>query len=125
MLTRLLKAKIHHAVVTQTNPDYHGSITIDRELLKFCDLLPYEAVLIADCENANRFETYIIPGEPGSGVIEINGAAAKLSKVGHRVIIMAFGLYDSAEVQDHQAKVIVMNKDNTVRETIVHRAMED
>ena len=124
MFTRLLKAKIHHAVVTQTNPEYHGSITIDRELLTKCGLLPYEAVLVADCENANRFETYIIPGKPGTGIIGINGAAAKLSAVGNRVIIMAFGLYDSAEVAEHKAHVLVLNRDNTVREEINHRACE-
>jgi aspartate 1-decarboxylase len=124
MLTRLLKAKIHHAVVTRTHPEYHGSITIDRELLRMSGLLPYEAVLIADCENANRFETYIIPGEAGSGVIEINGAAAKLSAVGNRVIIMSFVLCSPEEVQKHQAKVLVMNPDNTVKETVFHRAME-
>lgn len=88
MLTRLLKAKLHHAVVTRTNPEYHGSITIDSDLLKASGLLPYEAVLIADCENGNRFETYIIAGLAGSKAIEINGAAAGLSKVGNRVIVM-------------------------------------
>lgn len=124
MLTRLLKAKLHHAVVTQTNPEYHGSITIDRDLLRASGLLPYEAVLIADCENANRFETYIIPGEAGSGIIEINGAAARLSAVGNRVIIMAFALCDANDIQKHQATVLVLNPDNTVRETVYHRAME-
>lgn len=124
MLTRLLKAKLHHAVVTQTNPEYHGSITIDRNLLRDSGLLPYEAVLIADCENGNRLETYIIPGEPGSGIIGINGAAARLSAVGHRVIIMAFVLCDADDIQNHQAKVLVLNRDNTVRETVIHRAID-
>ena len=76
MLTKLLKAKVHRAVVTFTDLDYHGSITIDEEILEQCGLLPNEAVVVADCENGNRFETYIIPGEAGSGVIGINGAAA-------------------------------------------------
>jgi aspartate 1-decarboxylase len=124
MLTRLLKAKLHHAVVTQTSPEYHGSITIDRELLRLSGLLPYEAVLIADCENGNRFETYIIPGEAGSGIIGINGAAARLSAVGNRVIIMAFVLCNAEEVQKHQAKVLVLNSDNSVKETVFHRAIE-
>src|SRR3569623_1231463 len=87
---KLLKAKIHRATVTQTDVNYHGSITIDADLLRASGLLPNEAVLVADCENGNRFETYVIAGEPGSGVIGINGAAARLSKVGHCVIVMSF-----------------------------------
>ena len=75
MLIKLLRAKIHHATVTQTDVNYHGSITIDADLMKACGLLPNEAVIVADCENGNRFETYTIIGEPGSGVIGINGAA--------------------------------------------------
>jgi len=124
MLTRLLKAKLHHATVTQTNPEYHGSITIDTDLLRPCGLLPYEAVLVADCENGNRFETYIIPGKAGSKVIEINGAAARLSAVGNRVIIMSFVFYEQHEIEHHKATVLVLNRDNTIRETIYHRATE-
>src|ERR1044071_1946327 len=86
MLTRLLKAKIHRATVTQTDVNYHGSITIDSELLRATGLLPNEMVLVADCENGSRFETYIIPGQAGSGVIGVNGAAARLTQVGHKVI---------------------------------------
>lgn len=125
MLTRLLKAKLHHAVVTRTNPEYHGSITIDADLLKASGLLPYEAVLIADCENGNRLETYIIPGPAGSKAIEINGAAARLSKVGNRVIVMAFALYLGDEVEDHEATVVVLDRANNITETVKHRAMQD
>ena len=125
MLTRLLKAKLHHAVVTRTNPEYHGSITIDRELLKASGLLPYEAVLIADCENGNRFETYIIPGESGSRVMEINGAAARLSKMGNRIIVMAFAMYSGDEIEEHEATVLVLDRANNVVETVKHRAMQD
>src|SRR5437868_10197192 len=71
MLIKLLKSKIHHATVTFTDVDYHGSITIDADLLRGSGLLPNEAVIVADCENGNRFETYIIPGEPGSGIIGV------------------------------------------------------
>ena len=80
MLLKLLKAKIHRATVTFTDVNYHGSITIDPDLLHASGMLVNEAVLIADCENGNRFETYIIPGERGSGVIGINGAAARLTR---------------------------------------------
>src|SRR5882757_7798056 len=101
MLIKLLRAKIHNATVTQTDVNYHGSITIDSDLMKACGLMANEAVVVADCENGNRFETYVIVGEPGSGVIGINGAAARLSKVGNRVIIMSFVLATPDEVERH------------------------
>ena len=119
MLLKLLKAKIHNATVTQTEVDYHGSITIDRDLLEATGLLPNEAVIVADCENWNRFETYILPGEAGSGIIGINGAAARLSKVGNRVIVMAFAYYTAAaEAREHVAKVIIADRKNRVMERI-------
>src|SRR4051812_26121915 len=77
MLIKILKAKIHRATVTHTDVNYHGSITIDEDLLRASGLLPNEAVLVADCENGNRFETYVIHGPAGSGIIGINGAAAR------------------------------------------------
>ena len=92
MLTQLLKAKIHQATVTVTDVNYHGSITIDANLLRASGLLPNEAVIVADCENGNRFTTYVIVGQAGSGVIGVNGAAARLTQVGNRVIIMSFVL---------------------------------
>jgi aspartate 1-decarboxylase len=120
MLLRLLKAKIHRATVTFTDVNYHGSITIDSNLLRASGLYPNEAVLVADCENGNRFETYIIPGEPGSGVIGVNGAAARLTRVGNKVIVMAFVLATPDEVTGHRSRVIIADDDNRVRETIDH-----
>lgn len=120
MFYRLLKAKIHRATVTFTDVNYHGSITIDSNLLRACGLFPNEAVLIADCDNGNRFETYIIPGEPGSGVIGINGAAARLTKVGNKVIVMAFVLATPDELKTHRSRVIIADEDNGVQETIDH-----
>src|SRR3954466_14175884 len=114
--TKLLKAKIHQAVVTQTDLNYHGSITIDTDLLRACGLLPNEQVLVADCDNGNRFETYIIPGPAGSGVIGINGAAARLSAVGNRVIVMAFVSAAPEEIEKHVARIIVCDKSNRVIE---------
>ena len=84
----LLKAKIHRAVVTQADLDYVGSITIDSVLLREAGILEYEKVEVADIENGNRFETYTIAGEEGSGIICLNGAAAKLVNVGDKVIIL-------------------------------------
>lgn len=120
MLIKLLKSKIHHATVTQTDVNYHGSITIDVDLMRACGLLPNEAVIVADCENGNRFETYVILGEPGSGVIGINGAAARLSKVGNRVIIMSFSLVSPDEAAGHTSRVVIADRTNRVAETITH-----
>ncbi|SRR5690606_39734017 len=120
MLTKLLKAKIHRATVTFTDVDYHGSITIDPLLLEASGMLVNEAVLIADCDNGNRFETYIIPGEPGSGVIGINGAAARLTAVGHKVIILTFGQFESAEAAEHRSRVVLVDEKNRATEVIEH-----
>ncbi len=124
MLTKLLKAKIHRATVTYTDVNYHGSITIDRDLLDASGLLPNEAVTVADCENGNRFETYIIPGERGSGVIGINGAAARLTQVGHKVIILAFVLVTPQEIAGHMSTVVVADPRNRVGERIEKRTIE-
>ena len=90
----LLRGKIHRAVVTQADLDYVGSITIDKELLDEADIWAGEKELISDIDNGARFETYTVEGEPGSGVICVNGAAAHLVNVGDRIIIMAFEITD-------------------------------
>ncbi len=120
MFRKLLRAKLHQARVTFTDVNYHGSVTIDTRLLAAAGLRPNEAVLIADCENGNRFETYIIPGEAGSGVIGINGAAARLTRVGNRVIIMAFDWVNEAEIDTHKARVLILNQSNTITEQVDH-----
>jgi aspartate 1-decarboxylase len=118
MLTKLLKAKIHNARVTFTNVDYNGSITVDTDLLKAAGMLVNEAVLVADVDNGRRFETYIIPGEAGSGVIGINGSAAHLTAVGHRVIIMTFGYFQPSEIMEHDSSVIVLSDKNKIVEKL-------
>ena len=120
MLIQLLKAKIHQATVTSTDVNYHGSITVDADLLKASGLLPNEAVLVADCDNGNRFTTYVIVGKPGSGQICVNGAAARLTQVGHRVIIMSFVYATPQEVANHKARVVIADKANRPAETIDH-----
>src|SRR5215469_17764635 len=120
MLTKLLKAKLHNVTVTYTDVNYHGSITIDADLLSASGLLPNEAVLVADTENGNRFETYVIAGEPGSGVIGINGAAARLSKIGNRVIVMSFVHATPQEAAQHHARVVIVDAKNKAIETIDH-----
>jgi aspartate 1-decarboxylase len=120
MLTKLLKAKLHRVTVTFTDVEYHGSITVDPLLLEASGMLVNEAVLVADCDNGNRFETYIIPGEPGSGVIGINGAAARLTAVGHRVIVMTFGLFETEEALEHRSRVVLVDEKNRVTQTLEH-----
>ena len=118
MLSKLLKSKIHRATVTFTDVDYHGSITIDPLLLEASGMLVNEAVLIADCDNGQRFETYVIPGEPGSGTIGVNGAAARLTQVGHRVIIMSFVMATPQEAATHKSRVVIVDKNNKATETV-------
>ena len=125
MLTQLLKAKIHQATVTFTDVNYHGSITIDATLLRASGLLPNEAVIVADCENGNRFTTYIIPGETGSGTVGVNGAAARLTQVGHRVIIMSFVWANANEIAGHRARVVIADKNNRAVETVDHPSTLD
>ena len=120
MLTKLLKAKLHRVTVTFTDVEYPGSITIDPLLLKAAGLLVNEAVVIADCDNGNRFETYIIPGEPGSGTIGINGAAANLTRVGHKVIILAYQWFEPSEVAGHESTVVLVSEENKATEIIHH-----
>ncbi len=112
MLLTLLRAKIHGAIITQANRNYVGSITIDRDLLKLSGLLPNERVLVADIHNGVRFETYILAGEKGTGVIGINGAAAHLVKPGEKIIIMAFAEMTPEEAAEHEARVLVLDSSN-------------
>ena len=90
MLREALYAKIHYAVVTECHPDYMGSITIDPLLLEATGIQLNEKVLVADCDNGNRFETYVFEGERGSGIIGVNGAAANLTGIGHRILVLSF-----------------------------------
>jgi aspartate 1-decarboxylase len=122
MLREALFAKIHCAVVTECKVEYTGSIVIDQDLLDASGMVVNEKVLIGDCENGNRFETYIIAGARGSGAIAINGAAAKLSGVGHRVIILAFCQLTPQEMIDHRPKVIVCDEKNRIAQTILYDA---
>ena len=125
MLRKMMRAKIHRATITECDPDYVGSITIDADLLRASAIRPNEAVLVLDIDNAARFETYVIRGEPGSGVIGINGAAAKLVQPGHKVIIVCFGLMDDADVEDHAARVVIADEHNRVAEVRRYESVLD
>ncbi|MGC4376317.1 aspartate 1-decarboxylase [Fictibacillus sp. Mic-4] len=114
MYRTLMKGKIHRARVTEANLNYVGSITIDEDILDAVDMLPNEKVQIVNNNNGARFETYIIPGQRGSGVICLNGAAARLVQEGDVVIIISYGMYDEKEVKTHQPKVAIMDENNKI-----------
>lgn len=118
MLREFLIAKIHRATVVETDLNYSGSITIDKDLLDASGMKPYEKVDIYDINNGNRFSTYILEGERGSRVIGINGAAARLVQPGDKVIIVNFGMLDENESVSHKPKVLIMNDHNEVIEVI-------
>ena len=114
MTITLLKAKIHRAVVKQADLDYVGSITIDSELLRESGILEYEKVEIADIDNGNRFETYAIAGEAGSGIICLNGAAARCVHEGDKIIIMAYAQVTPEEAKTHKPTVLFVDQDNKI-----------
>lgn len=110
----MLKAKIHRATVCQAELDYVGSITVDGELLDAAGILEYEKVQIVDINNGSRFETYAISGEPGSGMICLNGAAARCVSVGDKIIIMAYGSYHMREAKEHRPSVVFVDEKNRI-----------
>ena len=114
MYRQVLKAKIHRATVTDSRIDYEGSITVDEELLKAADIVPWEKVLIANLNNGSRIESYAIPGEAGTGVICMNGGAAKYAQRGDLVIIMSFAVMTDEEIERHQPKVVCVDKQNRI-----------
>lgn len=114
MFRQMLKSKIHRGFVTDANIDYEGSISIDRDLLDAADILPEEKVLIVNLENGARIESYAIPGERGSGVLCLNGGAAKHGKKGDCVIIISFCTLDENEVKTHVPKVVRVNSKNKI-----------
>ena len=114
MFRQILKAKIHRVTVTDSRIDYEGSVTVDEELLRSADIVPWEKVLIANLNNGSRIESYAIPGEAGSGVICMNGGAAKYAQKGDLVIIMSFAAMTDEEIERHQPKVVYVDKQNRV-----------
>ena len=116
MLLNMLKGKIHCATVTEANLAYMGSITIDEELMEKAGILPNDRVQVVDNNNGARLETYTIPGPRGSGVICLNGAAARLAQPGDIVIIMAYALFTEEEGRAHKPKVVMVDEKNKVKE---------
>lgn len=112
MLRTMLKSKIHRATVTQADLHYVGSCTIDADLMEAADILEGEQIDIVDINNGNRLTTYAITGERGTGVIGINGAAARLINPGDLVIIIAYAQYSNEELQDYRSRVIFVDEHN-------------
>ena len=102
----MLKSKIHRATITGCDLHYVGSITIDSELLRAADILEHEQVHVLDIDNGARFETYTIAGEPGSGWMQINGAAARLVHEGDTIIVVSYASYDATELQQYEPRVV-------------------
>lgn len=117
MLLNMFKGKIHRATVTEANLNYVGSITIDESLLEASGILPGERVQIVNNNNGARLETYVIKGEADSGVICLNGAAARLVQPGDRVIIIAYAWLDQEEAKHFEPKVVFVDDDNKIVET--------
>ena len=116
MTRTMLKSKIHRATVTEANVEYEGSITIDANLLAAADILPYEQVDVLDCSNGSRLQTYVIEGEPGSGEICINGAAAHLVKPHDIVIICSYVQVDDEECRDWEGIRVFVDEKNVPRD---------
>jgi L-aspartate-alpha-decarboxylase len=114
MYLKMLKGKIHRAVVKQAELNYVGSITVDPELMQAAGILEYENVQIVDIENGNRFETYTIAGEPGSGMICLNGAAARQVLAVDHIIIMAYAQMTPEEAKNFQPQVVFVDQENKI-----------
>jgi aspartate 1-decarboxylase len=112
MTLTMFKSKLHQMKVTEANLHYEGSITIDRELLDESGILPYEKVQVVNITNGERLETYTIPGEAGSRVCCLNGAAARKTQVGDRVIIISYAEMTPEEAQDFKPKVVIVDENN-------------
>jgi len=111
----MLKAKIHNAVVTEADINYEGSLTLDEDLLDKADLMPYEQVHIYNVTNGERFVTYLIKGERGSGIVGVNGAAVHKANVGDHLILAVFGLMDDEETDFFIPRVLLMDGNNKIK----------
>jgi aspartate 1-decarboxylase len=116
----MLKSKIHRATVTGCDPDYVGSITLDPGLMRSADLIPNEQVHVWDIDNGARFVTYAVEGEPDSGTVRVNGAAARLVGEGHRVIVATFAAYDERDLDAYAPVVVHVDDRNRVAEVDSH-----
>ena len=111
----MLKSKIHRATITDADLNYEGSLTIDKEILDAVDMRPYERVMVYNINNGERFDTYAIEGEPGSGVIGLNGAAARKGLIGDLIIIVTYASFSEEELSNYSPKIVLLNKSNKIK----------
>ena len=121
MLRTICKSKLHRAVVTEANVNYTGSITLDAQLMKVADIVPYEQVHVVDVDNGARIVTYCIEGPGGSGIVCINGAAARLVSVGDKVIIISYAQLSPQELETFHPTVILLDARNRIRDVVKER----
>lgn len=114
MRRTMFKSKIHRATVTGADLEYEGSLTVDRALMDAADMRPFEKVQVVNVNNGARLETYLIAGEPGSGVVQLNGAAARLGMRGDLVIIITYAEYDESELAGHVPTVVMVDRANRI-----------
>lgn len=112
MQREMMKSKLHGATVTQCNLGYVGSLTIDRNLMELADLLPNEKVQVVNLNNGARFETYVLEGESGTGIIGANGGTARLCVEGDQLLIISYGRYEDREARAHQPRVVIVDEEN-------------
>lgn len=118
MLQYMLKSKIHRATVIEADLHYEGSLTVDRNLMDAVGLYPYERVNIYNINNGERFDTYVIEGAAGSGMIGLNGAAARKGMVGDLVIIVSYALYSPEELAGYKPRIVVLDKGNQIKKVM-------
>ncbi|UCF19908.1 MAG: aspartate 1-decarboxylase [Gemmatimonadota bacterium] len=114
MNRELCKSKIHGATVTEANLYYEGSLTLDLDVLEAADLVAYEKIQVLNVNTGSRLETYVIPGERGSGAVHLNGAAARLGAVGDKLILISYARYELSEIAGHEPRVVYLDGNNRV-----------
>ena len=116
MLREMLRAKVHRATVTETNVNYEGSLTLDASLMRAAGMVAYERIDVYNADSGARFSTYLIEGEPDSGVVCVNGAAAHLARPGDRIIIACYASLSPEEMRTHRPVVVLVNAANRIKE---------
>ena len=112
----MCKSKIHRATITQAELYYEGSLTLDKSLMDAANMLPYEKIQVVNINNGKRFDTYLIPGEENSGVVCLNGAAARLGIPGDEIIIISYAMYEETELKNFKPVVLIVDKKNKIVE---------
>lgn len=125
MYRTMLKSKIHRATVTEANIDYEGSITIDRELMEAADIFEHEKVQVLNLSNGERLETYAISGEAGSGIVCVNGAAARLVHKGDKVIVISYAIVEEEKVKSFRSKVVQVDWQNKIKAVEEYHKQKD